>query len=133
MPLADAYQRRIAGVASELEDWCQQLTQHWQHIHFGSVTSSQTESGTYFEVQVYLDELPPEAVCVELYADPTENGEPFCQSLERGLLLTGAANAYVYQGTVPSARSASDYTPRIIPAHDDAIVPLETNYILWYR
>jgi len=133
MPLAEAYQHRITGAASELEDWCQQLTQHWQHIHFGSVTTSQTETGTRFEVQLYLGELPPEAVCVELYADPTEGGEPFCQSLERGLLLTGAANAYVYQGTVPADRPASDYTPRLVAAHDEAIVPLEANFILWYR
>jgi len=133
MPLAAAYQRRTVSVASELQDWCQQLTQHWQHIHFGSVTSSQTENAYHFEIQVYLNELPPEAVSVELYADLTEENDTFCQPLERGALLAGATDAYVYQGTVPASRAASDYTPRVVPAHAEASIPLEMNFIMWYR
>ena len=133
VPLADAYRRRAAGTAVELQDWYRQLTQHWQRIHFGSVTSAQTEGGHHFEVQVYLNDMPLDAVSVELYATPTIDGEPFCQPLERGILLAGTVNAYVYQGTVPADRPASDYTPRIVPAHGEALVPLEAGLILWYR
>jgi starch phosphorylase len=131
--LAESYRRRAAGTAVELHNWQQQLVQHWQRIHFGNVSSAPTESGCHFDVQVYLDELPSEAIRVELYADPIEGGEPFRQSLKRGESLAGSANAYVYQGSVSSERPASDYTPRIVPVHDDASVPLETDFILWYR
>ena len=131
--MAEAYRRRVDGVATELQDWYQQLAHHWQRIHFGNVTSTQTEIGYSFEVQVYLDDLSSEAVCVELYADLVETGEPFCQALERGALLAGSSNAYVYHGVVPADRPDSDYTPRIIPAHKEAIVPLEASFILWYR
>jgi len=81
--------------------------------------------------------LSSEAVSVELYAEQsansTEGGKAFCQALDHGELLAGTANAYVYLGTVPADRPASDYTPRIIPAHPAAVVPLEANFILWYR
>ena len=138
-PLANAYQQRSADVdtAVALQEWLHQLALHWQRIHFGSVTSTQTENGHYFEVQVYLDDLSSEAVSVELYAEQsansTEGGKAFCQALDHGELLAGTANAYVYLGTVPADRPASDYTPRIIPAHPAAVVPLEANFILWYR
>jgi starch phosphorylase len=70
---------------------------------------------------------------VELYADPLAGGEPFCQLLERGVLLAGAANAYIYQGSLPAERPATDYTPRIVPVHAEASVPLEADFVLWYR
>ena len=82
---------------------------------------------------MYLDDLPPDAVAVELYAEPTEAGGPVCQPLERGSLLAGASNAYVYLGTVPADHPVTDYTPRIVPAHAEALVPLEADFILWYR
>ena len=131
--LAEAYRRRAAGTAVELQNWYRQLAQHWQRIHFGNVSSTPAEGRYHFDVQVYLDELSSEAIRVELYADPIEGGEPFSQSLERGELLAGTVNAYVYQGTIPSDRPASDYTPRIVPVHGEASVPLETDLILWYR
>jgi hypothetical protein len=64
-------------------------------------------------VQVYLDELPAESVCVELYAKPA-----------------GAVNACVYPGTAPANRPANDDTARIVPARAAALVPQEANFIL---
>jgi starch phosphorylase len=133
LPLAEAYRRRAAGTGAALEDWYRRLTRHWQQLRFGNVTSSPDEDGVHVEVQVYLDELPPEFVSVEMYADPVDGGEPFRQALERGAPLAGTANAYTFQGSVPGGRPASDYTPRIIPAHEAAVVPLDAHFILWAR
>jgi starch phosphorylase len=133
VPMAAAFRRRDAAVAAELQEWQRQLTLHWQHIHFGDIMTARTESGYHFEVPVYLDDLPADAVSVELYADPAAGGEPFRQPLERGMLLAGTTNSYVYQGALPGDRPVSDYTPRIIPAHAEAVVPLEADFILWYR
>jgi starch phosphorylase len=133
LPMAAACHQRDADVALALQEWHQQLSQHWPRIHFGNVTSSQAEAGYRFEVQVYLDELSADMVCVEIYAAPLEGGEPFRQALQRGALLAGATNAYVFQGIVPDNRPDSDYTPRIVPVHDRASVPLDANFILWYR
>ncbi len=134
VPLTDAYRRRSADNATALQDWYDKLRLHWQRLHFGDLTSNQTESGYHFEVQVYLDELPADAVCVELYADPIEDGGvAFCQPLQRGTLLAGTANAYFYHGTVSADRPATDYTPRIVPTQPEAHIPLEASFILWYR
>jgi len=135
LPLAEAYRQRSVdpNIAAELETWHTQLKQHWQWIHFGNVTSRQDETSHHFEVQVYLDDMPVEAVSVELYADPVAGGEPIRQPLSRGAVLAGTANAYVYTGFVAADRLASNYTPRIIPAHPQAAVPLEADLVLWYR
>jgi starch phosphorylase len=133
LPLSKAYGQRAAGLAGELEDWHRQLSQHWPRLRFGNVNSSRTDDVYRFEVQVYVDELTPDYIRVELYADAIDDGEPLCQQLERGAQLAGASNAYVFEGSVPAGRPASDYTPRLIPTHPAASVPLDADFILWYR
>gem|GEM_PF-2525554 len=84
-------------------------------------------------MQVYLDDIDAEQVRVQRYADASEDTEPFCQDLEKITLLVGTLNAYVYQGQVSARRPVADYTPRIIPAHANASVPLEEDFNLWYQ
>jgi starch phosphorylase len=133
LPLAESYRKRNVEKASALQDWYQQLAQHWSRIHFGNVTSTETNEAYQFEVQVYLDDLSANYVNVELYAEALQDGEYCSQSLERGAPLAGTTNAYVYQGRVPKSRPVTDYTPRIVPAYENANVPLEAGFILWYR
>jgi starch phosphorylase len=135
LPLVEAYRQRSTdpNIAAELESWHTQLKQHWQSIHFGNVSSRQEENGHCFEVQVYLDKIPAKAVSVELYADPVAGGDPVRQPLNRGEVLAGTANAYVYTGFVAADRPVSAYTPRIVAAHPQAAIPLDANMILWYR
>ena len=133
LPLADAYQRRAVDAAAELQHWYHQLVQHWNRIHFGNVRANRVEAGWQFEVQVYLDDVPAEAVSVQVYADAGNGAEPFCQNLARGAPLAGTNNAFNYQGAVPGDQAVAAYTPRIVPAHVDAMIPLEANFILWYR
>jgi len=133
VPLADGFQRRSTDAANALEQWCQLIEHHWERLHFGNVTSQQSDGAHRFEVQVYLAELPPEAIAVQLYAEPLDDGGPLCLPLQRDGLLMGSENAYVFRGEVPADRPASDYTPRIIPFHEQASVPLEAPFILWLR
>ena len=135
LPLAQAWQARRdePALAAELESWHVLLRQHWPRIHFGNVMSHAEEGSWRFEVQVYLDDIPPDAVSVELYAEGVDGGAPLRQVLERGAALAGSANAWLYAGSVPAERPLADYTPRIVPAHPHAQVPLEANQILWYR
>jgi starch phosphorylase len=39
----------------------------------------------------------------------------------------------VYAATIVTTRPPGDFTPRIVPQHPDALVPLEAGEILWYR
>ena len=46
--------------------------------------------------------------------------------------LSGSAGGFLYVATVPSGRPAGDYTPRVVPAHAEAMIPAETRFISWY-
>jgi starch phosphorylase len=85
----------------------------------------------FFQVQVYLDDLSPEAVKVELYAEELNGAAPAREEMTRGEPLVGAANGFTYTARIPATRPAADYTPRLIPAHQGASVPLEAPFILW--
>jgi starch phosphorylase len=80
-----------------------------------------------------LDELDPESVGVELYAEGAEGVGPSRQDMARGRQLVGSVNGYIYTATVPANRPATDYTPRIVPRFAPAAVPLEAGLILWQK
>ena len=85
------------------------------------------------QLPVYLGEIPPESVRVELYADASNGEGPLRHEMQRDHHLVGAMNGYVYTAHVAATRPAADYTARIIPQHPDAAVPLEAPQILWQR
>ena len=77
--------------------------------------------------------VDPDAVRVELYAQSILDDAPVRQEMQRMHRLVAAATGYAYVGRVPDERPASDYTARLIPRHDNALVPLEAPQILWQR
>ena len=132
--LAEAYKRREAKggkLARELEAWKKTIQCHWQKLHFGDLNVYSDESGHHFLVAVYLDDMPLDAVRVELFAESLDATAPEVYEMNRDEPLSGAVNGYLYSCTVVSNRIASDFTPRIIPHHPNAIVPIEAKEILW--
>jgi starch phosphorylase len=136
LPAAAAYCQRAASggkFAVDLLEWQRAIATHWGRVRFGAVKIFTHEDNHTFEVQVYLDELDPGAVRVELYADPQNGGDPVRQPMMRGEPLVGSPGGYVYAAMVPSSRPAGHYTPRVVPFKTGAFVPLETTQILWQR
>jgi starch phosphorylase len=134
LPAAESYGARAANgghLGSDLFQWQKELARHWSRVRFGSLTTEQHSDHYVFQVQVYLDELDPEAVRVELYADRQNGTEPVREPMNRGEQLVGASNAFLYVASVPANRPASDYTPRVVPYKIGASVPLETPLICW--
>ena len=82
---------------------------------------------------MYLDDLDPESVRVELYADNVNGAPPERVEMKRVRQLVGAINGYVYGAAVPAVRPASDYTARVLPHRDGIAIPLEEERILWQR
>ena len=80
-----------------------------------------------------LGAVPPDAVRVELYADGRDGGPPERVTMTRGGRVEGNANGYVFAARIPATRPASDWTPRVLPDHPGAVVPLEAAQILWAR
>jgi starch phosphorylase len=133
---ATAYRKRAAhhgDLGRQLWRWQSALAQHWGSVHFGHLQVETSGAQHLFHLQVYLNDLDPDAVQVELYADPLDGNMPERQVMLRGQQLVGAVHGYVYSAQVPASRPASDYTPRLIPYHPDAVIPLEAAQILWQR
>ena len=129
--LARAVDKGASGV--QLVDWRRALNEKWSALRFGEVKLETDGEQHVFEVQAYLDELDPEAVRVELYADGVSGGAPERVEMKRVRQLVGALNGYAYRAGVPAARPATDYTARLIPQRDGVAVPLEDARILWQR
>jgi starch phosphorylase len=129
------YHERSADGASEsvrLCRWRESLEAHWQKLRFGSLDVKSEGHDYTFTVRVYLDELNPKAVQVQLYAEPQGDGGPEIHVMEV-VKAAGATNGYLYRARIPKLRPEEHYTPRIIPYFDGAAVPLEAGQIRWYE
>jgi len=136
LPAAAAYRERAAAKGAlgvQLVNWRHALDQHWTALRFGEA-KIETDGGQHvFDVQIYLDDLEPDAVRVELYANGMDGSAPVRVEMQRVRQLVGAANGYAYRAAVPAARPSTDYTVRLIPHHDGVAIPLEAAHILWQR
>ncbi|MEO2036700.1 MAG: alpha-glucan family phosphorylase, partial [Planctomycetaceae bacterium] len=76
-PAAGAIDRRIkddARIAHELYEWHLQLEEKWRDLRFGELRVSDSDDHWKFTVDVYLGDLAPDCVRVELYADSLGEG-----------------------------------------------------------
>jgi glycogen phosphorylase len=136
LPVARNYHKRIANGVNEslrLCRWQELLDTHWQKLHFRGLDIHREGDDYVLTVSVYLDDLDPEAIQVQLYAEPVDDVRPEIHVMEITGTLTGATNGYQYNARFPARRPAEDYTPRIVPYFAGAAVPLEAKQILWYE
>ncbi len=136
LPGAAAYRRRAADqglMGRRMVDWRHALEGNWSKLRCGEVNVQTNGEQHLFEVPVYLCDLEPEAVRVELYADGLDGAAPLRQAMTRTRQLAGAPGPYVYSASVSAARPAADYTVRVVPHCDGVAVPLEDTRILWQR
>src|SRR5579862_7210369 len=115
-----------------LVNWEGELAKHWSGLRFGSASVERKDGQLVFQTQVFLEDLDAEYVSVELYAEGRNDNAPECHLMERGERLVGS-NAFVYSASIPATRAAADYTPRVIPYHSGAFVPIEAQFILWHE
>jgi starch phosphorylase len=136
LPAAAAYRERAAGegaVGKQMVEWRRTLERKWAELRFGHLKVETGGEQHVFEVEVDLDELDPNAVRVEIYADGINGGSAVRQEMARGRQLAGHVRGFVYRVSVPARRPATDYTARVIPNHSSVAVPLEAARILWQR
>ena len=136
LPGAETFHRRAAGEGAagrQMVDSRQAMEKDWPALRFGAMKVEAGGEQHGFELQVYLHDLDPNAVRVELYADGINGDGPVRQEMERIGQLTGTPGGYVYRAQVPATRLPTDYTARLIPHYADVAVPLEDARILWQR
>ena len=136
IPAAESYLERASkkgAMGKKLVDWQHNLEQKWIAIHFGEIKVETKGQKHKFEVHVYLNDINPDAVSVELYADGINSGSPVRQEMKHINQPAGMASGYIYAAQVSATRPATDYTARVIPHFDGVAVPLEAEQILWQR
>jgi starch phosphorylase len=136
LPAATAYHLRLAdkgAIGRQIVDWQHSLEQKWATLHFGEVKVATDAERHIFKVEVYLNDLDPSAVRVELYADGANGGASVRQEMKCVRQPTGASGGYIYRAAVSAARPPADYTARVIPHCDGVAIPLEDTRILWQR
>ena len=136
LPAASAYQARTADKSASgkrIIAWRQALEHKWAGLRFGEVKISTQDKQHAFEVQVFLNDLDPKAVRVELYAEASSGGTPVRQEMKRTGQAPDASGGSVYSAAVSAARPSSDYTARVLPHCVDVTIPLENTSILWQQ
>ena len=130
LPGAVAYRERAGRGASELLAWREMLEARWNELSFVDYAVETVDGSEgqihLFEVKVSAGRVPAGAFHVEVYAEPGE-----IHVLER--IGHDARGVVSYTASVAGHRRAGEYTPRIVPWHPSARVPLECDRILWYR
>jgi starch phosphorylase len=136
LPGAKAFLARSedkGAIGLQMVDWQRDLEKKWATLRFGDVKVESKDAQHIFEVQVYLSEVAPKAVQVEVYATGMNGDPPIRQEMKCVRQLVGAVGGYAYRAAVPATRPPSDYTPRVIPYFDGIAIPLEAERILWQR
>lgn len=118
-------------IGGDIVDWRNQLDQPWAVLCFGQMAVETRGDHIFFDLQVYLNELHPLAVRLELYA----NGiyETFHHEMQPSPQLPVAPSDCINTAAVAAMRPASDYTARAIPCCDGVAVPCEEGRIVWQR
>ncbi len=132
LPAARDYSQRSeqdGSLAQSLMQWQQSLQHHWYELRWGNLNVQPAEQGWHFSVQVYLGEIAPDSVQVQLYTDGENAQLEVMKPME---VIPGSLNGYCYQAEVKTDRPHAEFTPRIVPFHSSAKVPTEANMILWW-
>ncbi len=135
LPAASGYRERAANQSKlgiELASQLESLAEVWKDVRFGAVTMHNEGTQYAFDAQVFLAGLDPNAVEVELYAEPQADGKIFRQKMQPGQ-RSDSGGYTVYSSKAPATRPVRDYTTRVIPYVSQASIPLEANQILWQK
>jgi starch phosphorylase len=136
LPAAAAYHTRSAdqgALGRQLVDWCKSMDRNWAALRFGNLQVATDADHHRIEVELFLNELHPAMVRVELYADGISGGGPAHEVMTLARTISDAPRCYVYGATISTARPVDDYTARVIPQCSGMAVPLECARILWQR
>ena len=136
LPASAAYRGRAANkgtIGRQMVDWQHAVNRNWGSLRFEGLRVETNGGHHVFSVEVFLNDLDPNAVRVELYADGINGGDPVRKEMKCARLPADASLRCVYHATVPTTRPATDYTARVIPQRSGMAVPLESPLILWQR
>ena len=141
LPAADRYQRLAAhdfAKAKEITAWKTKVREAWCDVkvtaveEYGSPEVAVGE-GIAVAAKVRLGILDPSEVVVEAYHSRLRSDGTLSNGRGTPLDCAGReGDDYLYRGTVPSRASGlHGYAVRVLPCHDDVLVPNELPLIAW--
>jgi len=136
LPAASNYRSRTAQkglLGKQLIESRHRLEKQWGMLHFGEVKVERFNGQHVFVVQVFLSDLDPQAVRVELYGDGVGDRTPVRQEMKLSAEQSGTPGNHIYRAALSADRPTTDYTVRLIPHCDGVAVPLEASLIRWQR
>ncbi|MBD3629715.1 alpha-glucan family phosphorylase [Cyclobacterium sp.] len=135
LPAAQRYLERSAsftGMGMEIFEIQQQVRQHWDKISFGDIQTETKGEFHVFQASLMLEEIHPEWVSVEIFAENRNGAMPEKIKMQRVENMDDHGHQ-VYTGKVPANRPLAHFTIRVIPFCTELALPLESSYILWQR
>ncbi|HTT82642.1 MAG TPA: alpha-glucan family phosphorylase [Rhizomicrobium sp.] len=136
LPLVARLRSRLlddCSLAKALYRWSEGLHRGWSSLHIGQPTILCSEGRFRFSAPVFLGDVHPDFVRVELFADEASGLQAEVVALHQEQSIPGSAHGYVYAGEVAGTRAAQDYSLRIVPHHEAAWIPAELPLIAWQR
>ena len=135
-PAAGALKTRAADnakVARELSAWDSKLKRNWNQIRFGALNVTDEEAAQRrFRVELFLGDNDLSAIEVQLYADQVAE-LPVVVVPMLPLPRSDGTDPRTFEALLSRERPAEHFTPRLVPHHPAAQVPLEEAGILWFR
>lgn len=89
--------------------------------------------GWAFVVHTQLGEILANQVAVEMVAEGVDGAAATRIAMERGRAVPGTVIGYEYRPCVATDGPAAHFTPRIRPAHPDAVLPAELPLVHWHH
>ena len=141
LPVADRCQRLAAddfAKAKELSAWKIRVRDAWCDVKVTWVSDGaapETTVGQEIDVaaKLHLGTLDPSDVVVQAYFSSLRPDGTLRNGKSVPLMWTNCENGeHLYRGTVPSRTSGMHgYAVRVLPCHDDVLVPNEMPLIAW--
>ncbi len=136
LPAAGALRERVADGAANAKAtaaWARRLESAWPGVHIGQPDFVRQVDGWDVSVPVYLGDIAPADIRVEIYAEPIAGRAAEVIALSHDGAITGATGAYFWRGWIPGARPADEYTARIVPWRPGVRAPAEIALIRWQK
>jgi len=136
IPAATNYRFRVANkgaVGRQIIDWRRNLEDKWSKIRLGELKVETVGEQHRFEIEIFLNELNPQDVEVELYANGVKGIASVREEMKPASQRVGSPGSLVYSAVLTVPCSPTDFTARIVPRFEGVSVPLEDTRILWQR
>jgi starch phosphorylase len=135
LPAASDYLARAQGrgrLAAELEAWVTDIADGWATIRLGHLEVTGIDGAWDLRLEAFLGDIDRGSVHLEVYAEAGPDRPARLEPMRWSEALVGVVNGHVYRCSVPADRAAEHYTPRVVPFHTAALLPIESRQITWW-